>query len=217
VSLPADVAERYHDWIFTENYHHVPGRPTYRLSRAGETRYVKVLPVGEERRLVDEAARLRWAVEFLPVPHLIEQGSDGERSWLMTEALPGVAAHEHAWRVNAPDRLARVLGATLRDLHNRVPVDECPFTLAPAAGPDEVVLHGDFCLPNVLLTDSVATGLIDLPFLGIGDRWWDVAVCLKSLGFNCGPGQDGAFLDAYGLTPDLDRIAAHRATYDALP
>jgi kanamycin kinase len=217
VSLPADLAERYDGWQVTEAYHHVAGRPTYRLSRDGDTRYVKVLPVGSERELIDEAARLRWAADLLPVPRIVEQGNDGEVCWLMTAGLPGVAAHSHPWRASAPENLAGALGAGLRWLHDSVPAFECPFPLVAAEGPDEVVLHGDFSLPNVLLIDGAVSGLLDVGGLGAGDRWWDVAVGLKSLAYNCGPGYEEAFLTAYGLPPAHDRISAHRATYDALP
>ncbi|MBB5869320.1 kanamycin kinase [Allocatelliglobosispora scoriae] len=217
IDLPRDLLERYADWSFDEAYHHTPGRPTYRLDGVAETRFVKVLPASLERVLIDEVMRLRWAAEWLSVPELVEHGTDGELSWLMTRALPGVDASVHPWCKGDPERLATVLGAALRGLHDGVPVRECPFALPEADDGDQVVLHGDFCLPNVLLTGEVVTGFIDVGRLGIGDRWWDLAVGSASITRNCGPGHEEAFFAGYGLSPDRERVQRYREAYDALP
>jgi aminoglycoside phosphotransferase len=75
--------------------------------------------------------------------------------------------------------------------------------------PERVVVHGDACLPNVLIDGDRVTGFVDLGFLGVGDAWWDVATCLTSMRR---PGNAIAhacerFIDAYGVTydPDIDR------------
>lgn len=218
IDLPVDLQERYATWSFDEVYHHVPGRATYRLDGVEETRFVKIISAEDERILMDEVVRLRWAAEWLPVPRLVEHGTDGERSWLMTLGLPGVDASRHPWCREDPDRLAATLGAALRGFHDGVPVGECPFELPLAPDDDDpVVLHGDFCLPNVLLTGDVVTGVLDLGRLGIGDRWWDLALGSWSLTYNCGPGHEDAFFAAYGVAADHERIARHRAAYAAMP
>ena len=122
IDLPVDLQERYAAWSFDEVYHHRPGRATYRLDGVEETRFVKIVPSSLERVLADEAARLRWAAPWLPVPAMVEHGNDGELAWLMTTALPGIDASAHPWRVDDPDRLATVLGAALRRWHDSVPV-----------------------------------------------------------------------------------------------
>lgn len=75
--------------------------------------------------------------------------------------------------------------------------------------------HGDFCLPNVFLSDSGVTGLIDLDKAGIADPWQDIALCCRSLDNNysgrCGgvklEGFDQRSLfDALGIRPDPERI-----------
>ena len=64
---------------------------------------------------------------------------------------------------------------------------------------NEVLLHGDYCLPNVMLEDWRFSGFIDLDHGGIGDRHIDLFWGAWSLGFNLGTDEwRDRFLDAYG-------------------
>jgi kanamycin kinase/aminoglycoside 3'-phosphotransferase-2 len=76
------------------------------------------------------------------------------------------------------------------------------------ADPDDlVVVHGDFCLPNVLLDEGAVSGYLDLGRAGVGDRYLDLADVAGSLARNLSPEALGPFFDAYGLDlPDLLRI-----------
>ncbi len=79
---------------------------------------------------------------------------------------------------------------------------------------DLVVCHGDYCLPNVLISGGVATGFVDLGELGVADRWWDLAVGSWSVTWNLGPGWEDEFLARYGVARDESRIAFYRLLYD---
>ena len=82
------------------------------------------------------------------------------------------------------------------------------------ASEDLVVCHGDYCLPNVLISDGRVAGFVDLGELGVADRWWDLAVATWSLTWNLGPGWEEPFLAAYGVARDDSRIAFYRLLYD---
>lgn len=75
--------------------------------------------------------------------------------------------------------------------------------------PTPVVVHGDACLPNVLIDGDRIAGFVDLGDLGAGDPWWDLAACLGSMRRpgNAIAGERERFLDAYGVTydPSIDR------------
>lgn len=78
-----------------------------------------------------------------------------------------------------------------------------------------VVCHGDACVPNTLLHhDGTFAAHVDLGSLGLADRWADLAVAAWSTEWNFGPGHDGAVYEAYGITPDKDRIAYYRLLWD---
>ena len=83
--------------------------------------------------------------------------------------------------------------------------------------PDEepAICHGDFCLPNIFLSESGLTGMIDLGRAGAADPWLDIALCCRSLEHNYNGVYDGnryegyhrqMLFDALGIQPDLERI-----------
>ena len=64
---------------------------------------------------------------------------------------------------------------------------------------NEVLLHGDFCLPNFLMRDWRFTGFIDLGNGGVGDRHVDLFWGAWTLRFNLGTDAwRDRFFDAYG-------------------
>lgn len=63
----------------------------------------------------------------------------------------------------------------------------------------DTLLHGDYCLPNILLQNWNFTGFIDLGSGGVGDRHVDLFWGAWSLGFNLKTDRyRERFLDAYG-------------------
>lgn len=67
------------------------------------------------------------------------------------------------------------------------------------ASEDNTIIHGDYCLPNVILHDFRLSGFIDVGYGGIGDRHYDIFWGLWSLEFNlkCGSYAE-TFLQSYG-------------------
>ncbi len=63
----------------------------------------------------------------------------------------------------------------------------------------DTLLHGDYCLPNILLDDWRFSGFIDLDAAGVGDRHVDLFWGIWSLEFNLKTDRyRERFLDAYG-------------------
>lgn len=71
----------------------------------------------------------------------------------------------------------------------------------------DTLIHGDYCLPNVMLENWKFTGFIDVGGGGLGDRHFDLFWGLWSLGLNLKTDRyAGRFLDAYGreaVEPEL--------------
>lgn len=117
-------------------------------------------------------------------------------------------------------------------IHNRVDVDDVePDTFGPRGFRDpeallhwlkenqpeekEILCHGDFCLPNIFLSDSDLTGIIDLGKAGVADPWLDISLCYRSLDHNYGGVYHGRsyagfepqmLFEALGIRPDPERI-----------
>jgi aminoglycoside phosphotransferase len=69
---------------------------------------------------------------------------------------------------------------------------------------DLVFVHGDYCLPNILLdpTSYEVTGFIDLGRAGIADRYHDLALAVRSLVRNWGAEYVPVLFEEYGFTKD---------------
>lgn len=63
----------------------------------------------------------------------------------------------------------------------------------------DTLIHGDFCLPNIIFHGDRLSGYIDLGGAGIGDRHIDLFWGAWTLNFNLGTDEyRGTFFDAYG-------------------
>ena len=120
--------------------------------------------------------------------------------WLLTRELPGVHLYHESlgWE---PARVARRFGEILREIHATDP-SECPFG---DASPGNVLIHGDYCLPNVLVEDGRLSGLVDVGRAGLGDARDDLAAGVWTLHYNFGHGFAAEFLDAYGAPAMTDK------------
>lgn len=93
-------------------------------------------------------------------------------------------------------------------------------TRPPEPLADLVFVHGDYCLPNILITSDGAgaprvSGLLDWGRAGVSDRYQDLAIGARSLRHNLGPGWESTFFADYGLTaPDSVRLAYYEALDD---
>ncbi|HEX2285353.1 MAG TPA: aminoglycoside 3'-phosphotransferase [Mycobacterium sp.] len=209
------------------------GGLTFKIGDGHSREFVKVAPPHPEADLHREAAKLRWAAPYLTVPRVLGVGRDGALEWLHTAGLPGRSAVDPHW-IARPEQAVRAIALGLRAIHDRLPVNSCPYSwsvpsrlaeLSESARrrfPDPppvdrlVVCHGDACSPNTLICDDGQwCGHVDFGDLGIADRWADLAVAESSLGHNYGGDWRTEFFDAYGLTPDHDRLDYYLRLWDA--
>lgn len=103
------------------------GGLTFELGGTSERAFVKWAPAGTGLDLAAEAARMRWAGPFTPVPQVLDLGVDDEGAWLVTSPLPGQGAVSDRWRAD-PATAVTAIGEGLRALHDALPVERCPFS-----------------------------------------------------------------------------------------
>jgi len=162
----------------------------------GKTR---VVYVKRAAHLEGERDRLAWLGGRWPVPQLIGLFHGFGVDWLLTHAVRGQPLNDRSipW---TPEAMAARLGEILRGLHSTDGTG-CPFG---EAGPGHVLVHGDYCLPNVLVEDGELSALVDVGGAGLGDPQVDLAAGVWTLQYNYGPGHARAFLDSYGWKPMTD-------------
>lgn len=212
------------------------GGRTYRIDLPDSTEFVKCCPDHPEFDLELEAAKLRWAGRYVTVPPVLGHGRDSVSStWLHTRGIPGRTAIAPEWKA-LPEVAAHAIGTGLRTLHDRLPVEHCPWSWEVdvrgelikdpqdraaliAERPDTdllVVCHGDACSPNTLIgPDGRFTGHVDFGSLGVADRWADLAIATYAIDWNFDPRYEDALLEAYGIDRDQERIDYYRRLWDA--
>lgn len=198
------------------------GGSTYRIG----DRFVKWNPRRTGIDLERERARLGWLASRHRAPTVVSWGQDSEAQWLVTEAMPGECAISERWRAQ-PHAAIAAIAAGLRALH-AVAITDFPSAWSdtswvvrtpPSLGErppidDPVLVHGDACAPNTIVSPSGRwCGHVDFGALAAGDRWADLAVASMSLDWNYGAGYQTEFFDAYGIEPDAQRIAYYRGLW----
>jgi kanamycin kinase len=127
LATPDGLAKAYADWHWDLAWQYEGHSLVYRLSRGGAPElFLKLAPVDEYPGLPDEAARMRWAHAYLPVPEVVGLGTEGSTAWLATTRLSGRDGTDADY-LQDPEGLARTLAAGLRRFHEAAPVRSCPF------------------------------------------------------------------------------------------
>jgi kanamycin kinase len=128
LAAPEPLRTTYAAWQWTVVWEWPDQSTTWRLVHPGDdlVRFLKVSRSGHFPTPMQEAERMRWARASLPVPEVIDAGTDGDLDWIATTALPGTDATRHPWKAD-PERLVPVLARGLAAFHRAAPAERCPF------------------------------------------------------------------------------------------
>jgi len=66
--------------------------------------------------------------------------------------------------------------------------------------------HGDTSLPNIFALDNKFSGFIDVGECGIADKWFDLAICEKSIKRNYGEEYISKFYEELNIIPNREKI-----------
>lgn len=116
----------------------------------------------------------------VPVAESIEFEADNEYSYYLQSYIDGESLISKKY-LNNPDFLISILKKAI-DLFHSIDASNCLFKNEESEG--EIFVHGDLCLPNILVNNDEIVGFIDLGSAGVGDPWMDYAWCIWSFEYN---------------------------------
>ena len=125
--MPIAVARWLDGRPFTEVWTNEAGGRTFKVDDARGGVHLKWNPTGSSEDLEAEAARMLWASPYTAVPEVVSVGGDGEGSWLCTTTIDAPNAVDPIFH-DDPARTARALGQGLRQFHDALPVEGCPWS-----------------------------------------------------------------------------------------
>lgn len=129
-----------------------------------------------------------------------------EKDYMVTREARGEDALAQHYLEN-PEKLCEALAEAMKYLHSRpldgVPVSLCMDTYAKVENgtrlKTDTFIHGDFCLPNVILDHGKFRTFIDVGLAGAGDKHIDLYWVLWSLNYNLKTDKyTDYFLELYG-------------------
>lgn len=194
-----------------------------------EATYLKISKAGSLER---ESKMSSFLNNLEVAPKVIAYETKFGKDFLLTEAIRGEdGISEH--HLQNPQKLAIAFGEYLRMLHE-LPISGCPYNNRTAEmvskanenkvdheliyqltlhDVSDVIIHGDYCLPNIIMDNFSFRGFIDLGYGGIGDRHYDIYWGLWTLKYNLKTDRfNGLFLDAYGrkvIDDERPRLFTH--------
>lgn len=96
------------------------------------------------------------------------------------------------------------------------PKEFCEWLIKNKPSPQEEICftHGDYGLTNTFIDGYKVTGFIDVGGGGISNKWHDIAVCVRSIGYHSkNIDEKHKYLDLFfkhlGIAPDWDKINYH--------
>lgn len=171
--------------------------PTMTVLYSDSGYYVKI---GEKGSLTKEAEMAKLFEQNEIGVEVISYISD-VRDYMVTRPANGEDCTHY---LNDPERLCEVLAEAMKFLHSRpvkgIPVSSCMETYADFGFiKQDTFIHGDFCLPNIILDDWKFSTFIDVGLAGTGDRHIDIYWALWSLEYNLKTDKyTDLFLNLYG-------------------
>lgn len=130
-------------------------------------------------RLQKEYEKDNWICKYISAPKPIEFIVEDSEAYYLREYLNGDILCIDKY-INNPLLLVDLLAQANNIIHKTI-IDEEKYIIDQGY---HTLIHGDCCLPNILVKDDKVVGFIDLGDSGIGDPWQDYAWSIWSLEYN---------------------------------
>lgn len=133
-------------------------------------------------RLQQEMEKDTWVSKYVSTPKPIIFIVENNKAYYLREFIEGEILCLPKF-LNDPVKVIDLLVEGINILHNVKIIDDYEYVLDEGYN---TLIHGDYCLPNILVKNGKINGFVDLGGAGIGDPWRDYAWCIWSLEYNLG-------------------------------
>lgn len=200
-NFPGDL----HYILENANVYDSSSNPTMKVYYSDLGYYIKVA----DKNSLQNEAKMTGLFEKLGIGPKLVHYISADKDYMVTRSVDGKDCTQY---LDNPERLCQVLAKAMKHLHSldikEVPTSQCMETYANIEKGKllkcDTFIHGDFCLPNVMLEDWKFKGFIDLGLSGVGDKHIDIYWILWSLNYNLKTDKyTDYFLDLYGRE-DID-------------
>lgn len=206
--VQAWLADILGNQVTAEKHIHSHQDEVYRLKTPQKACYLKASPTLKAER--DNLNRLK---PYLNVPSVLGFCMLEATDYLLISELPGKNLVELIDDPEWSDHdIVTSFAEAVRDLHKLDVVGIFPGQ----ASPNEVLLHGDMSLPNIIISTGSGKkriGYIDFGQMAYGPPELELADAIWSLQRNLGPAYGELFLQAYGsvvMTPQIRKALDFR-------
>lgn len=195
----------------------------------GEKAILKTQSIASRVTLEDEYKRLLWLQGKVECPKILYFSKNDDHILLLMECIEGKVAYEYKnigfklgkflkkihsldvdecpFRDNSVDMLMEkaekklhfVVNSLLKMYPNDTEESLLNF-IREHCPKNDAVIHGDFCLPNVIVTDSGEMKIIDVGDLSVSTKYFDFYHFIKSLRINKMENELDEFKKGYGIS-----------------
>ena len=131
-------------------------------------------------KLYEEYLKTTWLSDKLPVSKTIYFVQKNNNAYFLRTYLEGKTLISEEFLTNPIKLIKLIKKANI--LLDSINSFKCPFNSKDNSGSS--FIHGDLCLPNILIKDDEISGFIDLDNAGCGDKWYDLSWLIWSFEYN---------------------------------
>ncbi|MGO1367758.1 APH(3') family aminoglycoside O-phosphotransferase [Senegalia sp. (in: firmicutes)] len=225
--MPIDLKEIIKNRMIIRNNKGCSGSEVFLLRGTSDSEdyFLKISKEDKFSYLESEKIKLDWLKDKLPVPKVYYFKKIDGYEYLLLSKIKGsdILTQEILQR---PYFVAQKVGKALKQIHN-IDISNCEFNETindklkliknmynhkrnlriykslfqfKPIEEDLVFTHGDYCFPNIMIDNDDISGFIDLGRSGIGDRYVDISVIIRSIVLNYkNYNVLKVFLEEYGL------------------